>query len=420
MPSDDALTVTPPAGAEATVEEPRACFVQPAPQVTLHIIEEQGVLFDAARQCAYAINATGTFIWCCLESGLPPADIVGRLEQTFAITRASASDYVDTALRNWRDLHLIAASGRPASETPSRPRRARDAAIWQPGSGPAAPHDPARRDYLLLDAGFRIRARAPLLQAEIDLLLSPLATDRPERDAIRLDLVEDECGFSVIREGRPHATCAELDQAVPLIKTCLIELALKRSGDFGAVHAAAVSRNGRCILLAGASGAGKSTLTAALVAAGFELMADDTTVLTRDTLDARPVPFAICVKEGAWGLLKSRFPAIDGRPVHHRLDGKKVRYLLPAAGHAWARPASRRPVDTLIFLNRVPEAKSSLRAIARADALSRLSNEFCPLGDGLSAEKLDQLIGWMTRIDCAELKYSPLDEGVEQIARLCT
>jgi hypothetical protein len=420
MPSDDALTVTASAVADATVGEPRGGFVQPAPHVTLHLIEEQGVLFDAGRQCAYSINATGTFIWCCLESGLPQADIVRRLEQTFSITRASASDYVDTALRNWRDLQLIAASGRQTFETPPLPRLPRDAAMWQPRSGAAVPRDPARRDYLLLDAGFRIRARAPVLQAEIDLLLSPLATDRLTRDAIRLDLAQDERGFSVIREGRPHATCAGLDQAVPLIKTCLIELALKRSGDFGAVHAAAVSRNGRCILLAGASGAGKSTLTAALVAAGFELMADDTTVLARDTLDARPVPFAICVKEGAWELLKSRFPAIDGRPIHHRLDGKKVRYLLPAAGHSWARPASRRPVDILIFLNRVPEAKSSLRAIARADALSRLSNEFCPLGDGLSAEKIDQLISWMTRIDCAELKYSPLDEGVERLAKLCT
>jgi len=61
-----------------------------------------------------------------------------------------------------------------------------------------------------------------------------------------------------------------------------------------------------------------------------------------------------------------------------------------------------------------------LRPLARAEALSRIAGEFCPLGEGLTAEKLDQMIGWMTRVDCLELNYSPLDEGVEQIAALCT
>jgi hypothetical protein len=423
MPSHDVLTVTSPAGAAAPARgtEVSGEPVRPAPFVTLHIIEDEGVLFDAGRQCAYAINATATFIWCSLESGLPPADIVRRLEQTFAITRASAAEYVDTALRNWRDCQLVTTgSEAPGSETPRSPVPRSDATPSSPSGRAALQRDADRREYLLLDAGFRVRIRAPLLQGELELLLSPLAADQPNADAMRLDLIEAENGFSVLRDGRRYASCPELDQAVPLVKTSLIELALRRSGDFGAVHAAAVSRNGRCILLAGASGAGKSTLTAALVAAGFELMADDTTVLARDTLDARPVPFAICVKQGAWELLRPRFPGIGDRPIHHRLDGKKVRYVLPSAGHSWAKPAARRPVDGLIFLNRVPETKSSVRPIMRADALSRLAGGFCPLGDGLTAEKLDQMIGWMGRIDCLELNYSPLDEGVEQIAKLCT
>ncbi|MBV8534227.1 MAG: hypothetical protein JO128_01465, partial [Alphaproteobacteria bacterium] len=295
MASDDALTVTSPpdtAGSAGGAAD-EAPAVRPAPYVTLHIIEDQGVLFDAARQCAYSINATATFIWCCLESGLRPADIAGRIERTFAITRASAQGYVDTALRNWCDRQLLTASGTPEFESSPGPAMRSDAAPRpQAGWGPVE-RDPDRREYLLLDAGFRVRVHAPLLRTEIDLLLSPLAADRPNLQPMRLDLIEDKGGFAVIRDGRRHASCPELDQAVPLIKTCLIELALNLSGDFGAIHAAAVSRNGRCILLAGASGAGKSTLTAALVAAGFELMADDTTVLARDTLDARPVPFGI-------------------------------------------------------------------------------------------------------------------------------
>src|SRR5215469_160959 len=112
MSSDVALTVSSPARAEAPVSDPKGeasgGLVQPSPHVTLHIIEEHGVLFDAARQCAYAINATGAFIWCCLDSGLTSAEIVGRLEQAFAITRTGAEDYVASAFRQWRDLQLVA------------------------------------------------------------------------------------------------------------------------------------------------------------------------------------------------------------------------------------------------------------------------------------------------------------------------
>src|SRR5215469_18298521 len=156
MSSDVALTVSSPARAEAPVSDPKGeasgGLVQPSPHVTLHIIEDQGVLFDAARQCAYAINATGTFIWCCLESGLSAEDTVGRLEQTFAITRGSAADYVDTALHNWRDRQLVAALdfAPPASESPRAPVLARDSAPRQRSdSGRAVQPDPGRRDYLL-------------------------------------------------------------------------------------------------------------------------------------------------------------------------------------------------------------------------------------------------------------------------------
>ena len=48
------------------------------------------------------------------------------------------------------------------------------------------------------------------------------------------------------------------------------------------LHSACLDYNGRGLLLAGSSGAGKSTLTVALARAGFSLISDDWTYLTRD------------------------------------------------------------------------------------------------------------------------------------------
>jgi hypothetical protein len=107
------------------------------------------------------------------------------------------------------------------------------------------------------------------------------------------------------------------------------------------------------------------------------------------------------------------------RPIHHRLDGKKVRYVAPQGGHAWARPSARYQVDVVVFLNCVPVARSELVPLKRMEALSRLAEELCPLGEGLTAAKLDQLLAWISRVDCFELQYSPLDDGVARLAGLC-
>lgn len=415
----DTVILTAPPGQSVGAGSAGAGDVVPAAHVTFHVLEHEGVLFDATQQAAYAVNQTGTFIWCCLESGMAAPEIVAQLQRTFSITRACALDYLETALRHWRERGFIVSRSRDVRSTPTA-----ELSLWGAvASGDTvvaqSRADRGGRTYVLLDTNFYICIAAPKLRREIELLLQPLAAAAPPRTGVHLELIEHEAGFSILREDRLYASCGDLDQAVPLIKTCLIDIAFKRSGDFGALHAAALCRNGRCVLLAGPSGAGKSTLTAALVAAGFELMADDTTVLAGETLEARPVPFAICLKEGAWELLKPRFPEIDSRPTHHRLDGKRVRYLVASAGHVWAKPTARHPVHGLVFLNRVPEAKSRIKRISRAEALSRFSGEFCPLGDGLTSAKMAQLVTWIRGVDCFELRYSPLDDGVEQLVKLC-
>ena len=53
-------------------------------------------------------------------------------------------------------------------------------------------------------------------------------------------------------------------------------LALVTAFDRHPIHAAAIARNGRGVLLAGASGAGKSTLAHMANSAGFDVLSEDT------------------------------------------------------------------------------------------------------------------------------------------------
>lgn len=205
-----------------------------------------------------------------------------------------------------------------------------------------------------------------------------------------------------------------------MLKAALVLFALDRSDDFAAVHAAAVSREGRCFLIPGESGQGKSTLSAALVAGGFRLLGDDTIVLARETLEARAVPFSICLKEGSWPLLAQRFPALAERPVHLRGDGKIVRYLAPGPEGGWAEPAFRTPVDGIVLLARGTGQPAGIVPLDPVEAFPRFLQDFYPLRGSLNAEKVERLVQWMSQRRCVELRYGSLDEGVTLMKTLCS
>lgn len=367
-----------------------------APGVSLQFLDDAGVLFHAETKQLYALNTTGTFIWCQLEEGLPPAQIEILLQQSFGFSAAEAHNHLSAALRQWLALGLLQAiPGYPTAETEQK--------SWAAGS------------YRLLDMPFRLRASSPELRNQLVAILAPLATAGEASDAT--ELMVDEHDRALRLDGEIAETCDERRQIVPMVKAGLVRLALERSRDIYAFHAAGVSLKGRCLLLPGASGSGKSTLTAALVGAGLSLLGDDTIVLTED-FQARPMPFAICLKTGSWSLLQARFPRLALQPTYCRMDGKYVRYLVPPDRSRWIDPMNRQPVGWIVFPSHSPQADTALTRLSRPAALHRLMQDCYPLGSGLDADKVARLIEWIRGVECFELRFSALEDAVERLCRL--
>lgn len=276
-------------------------------------------------------------------------------------------------------------------------------------------------DYGLLDLYFRLHVSPGSLRRRIEPLLAPLALDAPPGDTppLRIGLRAEDGRFVLAVDGERVGWCAPSSRVVPMLKAGLLRFALQRSRDFGAIHAAAVGRGGHSILLPGASGSGKSTAAAALVAAGFQLLGDDTVVLAGDGLAARAVPFAICLKRGAWKLLAGRFPDLAEQPVHDRIDGRRVRYLVPPLVAAEARNQAGWPVSAIVFLRRGDGGAPELSALPPFEALQRLLKGFYPLADGLDAEKVERLLGWIGRTQSFELRFSSLEDCVTHVGALC-
>jgi HprK-related kinase A len=108
------------------------------------------------------------------------------------------------------------------------------------------------------------------------------------------------------------------------------------------LHASAVARDGKALLMTGMSGAGKSTLAALLMARGWRLMGDEFALLDPATGLIHGFPRLISLKNEAIGVMERALPDARFGP---RLEGTPkgtIRHLVPDARAiaAMAEPAS--------------------------------------------------------------------------------
>lgn len=378
--------------------------------ISLHILGDEAVLFDRIGQKLYAANTTAAVIWCCLEERMPPSEIADFLTDRMDIDPTSATQYIGE-IRRWTSRAMADRSTSKRRE--SRPTRA--------STGTTAPITPpaATRRYRLLDSVVTMRFGSRRLLRRVDRLLGHLSTeDSAPRDKV-FDIVAAGDGAAVFENGKLIETCPSLNQLGALAKSCIVLRALEECTDLCAIHAGAVRRGDRCILLPGSSGSGKSTLVAGLVSEGFELLADDTVVLSRDPVTVRPVACGICTKSGAWEALEIRFPRLRRRMIESRPDGQSVRYILPPE-YPVTNIDARVPVGSIVFPRYRPDEPTAMNPIGQGTALRRLMDCFVALRGRLDDADVHRLVAWISNIPCYDLQVSSLNEAVWLLGHLDT
>ncbi|QXF12513.1 HprK-related kinase A [Sphingopyxis terrae] len=110
------------------------------------------------------------------------------------------------------------------------------------------------------------------------------------------------------------------------------------------LHASAVARAGRAVILSGESGSGKSTLAALLGEGAWRLMGDEFTLIEPASGDALGFPRAISLKNAAIGEMAVRVDPARLGPLLAGTPKGDIRHLIPradaiAAMHEPARPA---------------------------------------------------------------------------------
>jgi HprK-related kinase A len=96
------------------------------------------------------------------------------------------------------------------------------------------------------------------------------------------------------------------------------------------LHASAVEKDGRALIMTGASGSGKSTLAAMLGCKGWRFMGDEFVLLDLVSGETVPFPRLISLKNEAIGAMQAT--ALDGRfgPLMRATPKGDIRHLVPA------------------------------------------------------------------------------------------
>jgi len=185
----------------------------------------------------------------------------------------------------------------------------------------------------------------------------------------------------------------------PLLTIPLIEV-LKRRERYS-VHAAALARHGKGLVIAGSSGSGKSTLALALARAGFDFMGDDMLFLVRQSggLRALALPEAFDLTDHSVSLFPElgdllALPRKPGWPKHQLWVDERF-----GAKIAWqAEP------KVLIFPRVAPSGKSSLRPMERSEAVFELVPNILLTESRSSQQHLDALTELVKSSACYRLE----------------
>jgi hypothetical protein len=383
-------------------------------------LDDAVVLFQARSSKLFVLNGTASRFWKAWTIGDDYDAVIDQISRETGVPTRLIDGDCRALIEQWQAAGILSGDDTdepalsPEIELPRAPASSpRIAPARHFALQPTA--QPATRDaraYRLLDTEFRFVA-VDEVAADIDQLLRNLRSDSAAA-AARSTVLEarlDERGWALLADGETCGRCAVQTELPSLVLGTMLATACKATPSLALLHAAAVSRGPRCVLLPGASGSGKSTLTAALTTRGYEFCADDLSVLKGDPVGLEPIPLPLGLKSGSWPLLERFLPELADTPIRPRVDGKRIKYLLPANRPA---PGGAAPltVAAIVFPTLGAAGETALEPIARGEALLRITAAGYDVNHTINTAWVDSMTSWLQGVSCYELRYRELDDAL--------
>ena len=250
------------------------------------------------------------------------------------------------------------------------------------------------------------------LKGKIESAISHLERKRPGKKIINVDLLPVEDKWQVTFNEKKIAQPVATDSLPLVLQENMIIAYYQKEPYLMAMHAGAVERNGKAIVLPGSSGSGKSTLTATLVAKGFNLFSDEIALLGYDG-NLKPIPFSMNIKEGSWSVLSQYYKELENTQTHLRFDGQHVKFLSPKN-----LLNSHFQVSALIFPKYAEGQPCRLKPLSSCETLGRIKEAGYQLEKPLTKEHFELILEYLLTKPSYLLSYSSLEEASEIIEAL--
>lgn len=245
-------------------------------------------------------------------------------------------------------------------------------------------------------------------------LFSHLEVDEPGvKRKVAVDFLPDAEGlwqltFNGSKIARPAAI-----ETMPLILQENMIIATYQSEPYlMALHAGAVGKDGRCVVMPGASGSGKSTLTAVMANEGYDLFSDEIALVNEEG-GVEPLPFRLNLKEGSWAVMENRGIREESTAKHLRFDGQLVKLFFPV--NLAKNPAK---IAALVFPKYVKGARCETRPLSEAATLKRIEASGYQIPHPFTPESFSRVLEYVVSTPAYEMRYGDLEEAVETIGAL--
>jgi HprK-related kinase A len=182
------------------------------------------------------------------------------------------------------------------------------------------------------------------------------------------------------------------------------------------LHAAAVERDGRALLMTGESGSGKSTLAALLGDRGWRFMGDEFALV--DLIDGRlhPFPRAVSLKNEAIDVIAG---AVEPKRLGPKLEGTPkgaIRHLRPNA-EAISRMLEPAAPKLILFPRFGRELARETRPVGAAEAFVRLTQASTNYG-ALGERGFEALTRLVTSCPGRAIDYADTGTALAQVEEL--
>lgn len=180
------------------------------------------------------------------------------------------------------------------------------------------------------------------------------------------------------------------------------------------LHASAVERDGRVLVMTGQSGSGKSTLSALLGTHGWRFMGDEFVLIDPDSGAAVPFPRSISLKNAAIGAIAAAHPDARLGPLLRATPKGDIRHMVPPADAIAQMGQGGTPA--LLLFPRFGYA-GAVREVAPGETFMRLtqaSTNYVALGEaGFST-----LTRFVASVPSRAIDYRSGDEAIALVETL--